>query len=125
MENEKKVTPKPIAKEIIAEYQAFESDENGFGRNQIRVLDMFVAACLHFMGEMSNSKIAKLCMANIKTERQYTSDNVFQSRKRHKELINPENTVKYNSHYHKAFERIVLSKSPEEVLIKVPTSLKK
>lgn len=118
-ENKRKTS---IAKEIMDEYKAFENDEEGYSRNQIRVLDMFVAACLHFLGEMSNAKIAKICIENLNTSRKYTSDNVFQSRKRHKELTDTQST-RYNAHYSKTFERVVLSKSENEVLILLPNSL--
>ncbi len=121
----KQITQKPIAKLILAEYGGSSEDGNTYSRNQIRVIDMFVAACIYVLGDMSNSKLATICTANLPSERKYTSDNVFQSRKRHRDLINPENAAKYNSHYHKTFERLVMSKSQEELLIKVPASLKK
>lgn len=113
-----------IAKEIMDRYQILGEEESGFSRNNIRVLDMFVAACIHFLGEMSNARIAKICMENINTGRKYTSDNVFQSRKRHKEFTDPKNE-KYNPDYLRNYEQIVLSKSLSQAVIALPKPLKK
>lgn len=103
---------KKLAELILKE---FHSSEQGiYRRNQIRALDLFVAACRYHLPPMSNNKLSHIVNINFPENRCYSADNIFQSRKRHESLIDETNPKTYNNIYHKIYKRIVLTKSPGE-----------
>lgn len=124
--NESLLTDEPFVIHKILE--EFKAEPNGvYRRNQIKTLDLFVAAVIYHFGEMNNPTLARICNLNIPLNRVYTADNIFQSRRRHKRLTDANDKENYDVYYNKAYQKIVLADKPGSMvnLFAVPKSIRK